>query len=103
MKAKLLLRIDEEGIMAYVQNSILKLDLVVQDKKSYSLIHPIYVDATNKEDYLPKLEDAINEATLFINAIPGIKLQIDDSIYQFLEFDEDDEVRKSINQLIVEI
>jgi len=93
MKAKLLVVINGEDNV--------ELNLNIIDKRFYPIL-TLPLDG-EKKDFLNKLEEILNEASIIINSIPGIKLEISGSVYEFIEDDDDEEVRKLINQLLIEI
>ncbi len=102
MKVKLLLKIanmvevddlgkDDERLRIYVN---------FNDKRVKELFS-LDVDSADKDDYLNKLEDAVNESTIYTAAL-GIKLSVDDSVYGFIQGCEE-EIEKFVRRLVVEI
>lgn len=93
MKAKLILKISED--------ELLDLSLIINDKKVYNLFEWVVLD-DDKESYEDCLENTINESTLIINSIPGLKLIIDQSVIEFIE-GEEEEIGKFVQRLVIEI
>ena len=60
------------------------------------------LDDSDFELYKNKLEDAANEITMITRSIPGMKIELDESIFSFIEGKED-EVAKFISQLVKEL
>lgn len=103
MRAKLLLTVREEEMKELEERDILHLYLVIEGKMSYDLIYyPTVVDSNDKEKYFDALGDAINTATIIMNAIPGLKLVVDQPICEFIEGSEE-ETKNFVKQLIIEI
>jgi len=102
MKARLILRVEEdekEELESQVLNLVLNCGT-----KGYSLYpEPVKIDSSDKEDFYGKVIDAFEEISLILNVIPGIGIEIDDSIYSFLEMEPEADVRRFINSLLVEM
>lgn len=104
MKAHLLLEVDYLFEKEYEPEDerIIVLSLVINDKVKYSFYQSEYIDDNDIEDYFSKIEDLINQSTLIINAIPGIKLIVDQSICEFIEGKEE-ETKKFVQMMITAI
>lgn len=103
MKASLQLEtsVDYEKEYEPENNIVLVLSLLLHGKSEYVLWKSNYLDDNDKEKYLEEVENAINEAMLFINTL-NIKLEVDDSVYEFLNYDEE-EIKKFVDRLLIEI
>jgi hypothetical protein len=105
LKANLLLRIDEfeaerkDGTIF----ELLDLDLVIEERRSYNMLpNQLMISSSDKENYKDQIESAINEATILINSIPGLKLTVDQSVSEFIE-GEEEEIRKFVSMLVTEM
>lgn len=97
MKAKLVLKIDD-GDDNY--HTSLGLYISITSVRNVCIYGTLIGDSF--EEYKESLTDVINESALWLNAVDGIKLYIDNSVYEFLEQDYD-EVEKFVNKLIQEL
>jgi hypothetical protein len=98
MKAKLLLKVNVSDTDEDI--SYLKLYIVIPHINSVVLL-----DKEVKEDfenYLNSLEELANNASLWIAAIPGIKLIVDESVCEFIE-DKEEEVKVFLKQMLIEL
>lgn len=80
-------------------------DLVLNLLLDNGTIYPLYKINSlkdNIDDYKNQLEYAVNNASLIMTAIPGIKLFVGDSVITFIDGHEE-EIGKFIRQLTVEI
>lgn len=98
MKAKLILRIDEND-----GDDFLELLIILDSGKVYPVTPEyIIVDSSDKENYLSKIDFALNEAQPLTNAIPGLKLVIDQSVCEYIEGSEE-EIKSYVKQMVVEL
>jgi len=103
MKAKLLISMvqNHNAFDEFIDGDYLELTLVLSERKHVNIMS--LKISGDKEEFLGKLEECLNEATQYINALQGIKFVVGESVYEFIEDDDDEQVRKLINHLLVEI
>ena len=102
MKAHLLLCNYEEEFRELEEHNVLHLYLVIDGKQSYDLLYYPTIASDDREKYKGQIEYFVNQAFLIINAIPGLKLVVDQSVIEFIE-GEEEEISKFVQRLVVEI
>lgn len=101
LKAQLVLRLNDADYEENKENNAwLELTLSAGGVRDYMIMHkPVQ---NSNESYLCTLEDVINESTILLNAIPGLKLIVDESVFEFIDGEEEN-IKRSVNQLVKEL
>jgi hypothetical protein len=104
MRAKLILRVkdSDEEEKHFEPDGYLELIMNINGREYLLSPETVGLDNNDKDGYLSKLENIIvNDAAILTNAL-GLKLHVDDSVYEFLDYDEE-EIKKFVDRLLIEI